>query len=512
MLATLTAPLLSFALCLALTPLFRELARRCGLVDRPDGRRKLHGRDTPVAGGLVILLACTISLGTVLVGSRFFEQSEAKAGPSLVGLLIAALIITSLGVIDDLRGMRGRHKLLGQMLAVAAVIAFGVRINSIDLLGWTLDLGPLAVPFTAFVLLGAINSLNLLDGMDGLLSSIGLIICTAFGFMALHGGHEVAAVVAFVLAGALLAFLRYNFPPASIFLGDSGSMLIGLTVGVLAIESCLKASATVALAAPTALLVIPIADTTAAILRRKLTGRSLYTTDRGHLHHCLLRRGLSAQAVLLIVVGCCLITVGGTLASLLLKNELVAVLSAAVVIAILVVSRLFGHAECNLLLQRLQLLMPALPWGQNGPRARELEVRLQGSADWGELWQRIQGCAPVLNLRRVRFDINAPALNEGYHASWELEGGDAEESGLWQVVIPLHVQNRALGQVEVVGYRDAEPIGEKIATLAQMIHSFESTASLLADEAADAAKGVTVHGPRRLSQRRVALAQSGQAN
>src|SRR5205085_7444433 len=132
----------------------------------------------------------------------------------------------------------------------------------------------------------------------------------------------------------------YNFPPASIFLGDSGSMLVGLVVGVLAIESSLKGPATVALAAPTALLTLPIFDTFAAILRRTLTGRSIYTTDRGHLHHCLLRSGLSNRTVLLCVSGCCLLTVAGALASLALQQELIALLSATTVVALLIVTGL----------------------------------------------------------------------------------------------------------------------------------------------------------------------------
>src|SRR5204863_5259620 len=133
---------------------------------------------------------------------------------------------------------------------------------------------------------------------DGLLSSVGLIICLAMGSMAFLTGSWATACVAMALAGAMLGFLRYNFPPASIFMGDCGSMLVGLVVGVLAIQGSLKGPATAALAAPLALLTIPIFDTLAAIVRRKMTGRSVYATDRGHLHDCMLQRGLTARHVL----------------------------------------------------------------------------------------------------------------------------------------------------------------------------------------------------------------------
>src|SRR5262249_40778972 len=162
--------------------------------------------------------------------------------------------------------------------------------------------------------LGAINSLNLIDGMDGLLGSLAVIISLAMAVMAAVGGHWATAAVAGALSRALLAFLCFHFPPASVFLRDCGSLLVGLCVCVLAINSSLKGPATVTLAAPVAMLTIPIWDTLAAILRRKLTGRSIYTTDRGHIHHCLQRRGLSTRGALFCLSLFCLVTVFGALA------------------------------------------------------------------------------------------------------------------------------------------------------------------------------------------------------
>src|SRR5262249_14448388 len=205
--------------------------------------------------------------------------------------------------------------------AVTIVISSGLVVERVRLFHYHLEFGLLAIPFTIFWLLGAINALNLIDGMDGLLTSVGLIISAAIAVMAAYQGHWMAACMAVALAGALLGFLVYNFPPARMFLGDSGSMLIGLVIGVLALQSSLKGPATVALTAPAAILAIPIFDTAAAILRRKLTGRSIYTTDRGHLHHCLLGRGLSTRVVLLCISSFCLLTGLGALASLAWGNE-----------------------------------------------------------------------------------------------------------------------------------------------------------------------------------------------
>src|SRR5436190_969261 len=159
---------------------------------------------------------------------------------------------------DDMGRLRGRHKVLGQVAAVCLVMSFGVQVHTVHLFDYKLELGLLSILFTAFLLLGAINSLNLLDGMDGLLCCVGAIICVAMAATALVSQNLIAACISLSLAGALLGFLRYNFPPATIFLGDSGSMLIGLVIGVLAIQSSLKGPAAIALVAPTAVLIIPI--------------------------------------------------------------------------------------------------------------------------------------------------------------------------------------------------------------------------------------------------------------
>jgi UDP-GlcNAc:undecaprenyl-phosphate GlcNAc-1-phosphate transferase len=498
----------SLGLSLLLTPIARRIALRYGLVDSPDGRRKLHSKSIPVAGGFPILAATVGAVALLAVVDPSGTRAAVAAEPSrLLGLLLAAVVICLVGLVDDLGRLRGRHKLLGQILVVGIVIASGVEVNRIQLFGLTIPLGSLAIPFTAFLLVGAINSLNLIDGMDGLLSSVGFIICTGMGAMAALNDRWAAACIALALAGALLGFLRYNFPPASIFLGDSGSMLVGLVVGVLAIQSSLKGPATVALAAPTALLTVPIFDTLAAILRRTLTGRSIYTTDRGHLHHCLLRSGLSSRRTLALISAFCLITVCGTLASLALKNELLAFLSGFVIIALLVVTRLFGHAELSLVRQRMHSIYASFFRLPEGKPAREIEVRLHGKIDWKELWLQITACGPQLNLGQARLDINAPAINEGYHARWTggAPGEDHEdEATLWRAEIPLVTRGRTIGRVAVAGRRDEQPIWEKIATLARLVQDFEATVSQLTESVWVPSAPEPLRAPHALQPSRVA--------
>jgi UDP-GlcNAc:undecaprenyl-phosphate GlcNAc-1-phosphate transferase len=456
---------------LAAVPLARWLALRVGLVDRPDGRRKLHRRVIPVAGGVAILASGSLVLAVALALSPDFAAAFAPDSSELVGLSLGAVAICLVGVLDDRIGLRGRYKLLGQVFAVGVVLAHGVRVEAIHLFAWRIELGWLAVPFTLFWLLGSINSLNLIDGMDGLLGSIGAIVSLAIAALAAMHGHWAEAAVAITLAGALLGFLCYNLPPATIFLGDGGSMLIGLVLGVLAIRTSLKGTATVTLATPTALLIIPIFDTTAAIVRRKLTGRSIYSTDRAHLHHCMLGRGLSRPRVLMVVSSLCLLTVGGALASTAWQNEALALLSAAAVVAILIATRLFGHAELTLLLKSCGALARGV---LKSPH--QVAVRLQGSVDWSDAWARLTARAERLNLRGLTLDVNAPALQEGFHARWYApeSGPSAEEPDVWSAEVPLAVNGRSVGRITLSGPRDGEQVWRKVAAFAEVAEQIEA--------------------------------------
>jgi UDP-GlcNAc:undecaprenyl-phosphate GlcNAc-1-phosphate transferase len=235
----------------------------------------------------------------------------------------------------------------------------------------------------------------------------------------------------------------------------------------------LKGPATVALAAPLALLVLPIFDTGAAVVRRKLTGRSIFATDRGHIHHCLQRTGLSRLAILLIIGGLCAVTLFGALASIAYRNESLALLSALVVVILLIATRLFGYAELLLVVHSgRSLARSMLGLTANG---RRVQVRLQGSAGWGDFWDRLAGHADRLNLWSIALDVNAPAHHEGYHARWRRPGAaTGEEPERWSAVIPLTAWGQAVGQVLVTGRPDAEPVWRKLATLSDVTDAVEA--------------------------------------
>ena len=463
----------SFVLTVTLMPLARELALRAGLVDHPDGRRKIHARAIPLAGGGAILTSTIMTLSGALLIPHELQESLREQLWFLLGLVVAALLIYAVGVADDRVRLRGRHKLLGQCVAVSVLMSFGVMVRNIQWFGLHIELGLLAAPFTAFVLLGAINSLNLIDGMDGLLGSVASILCLALAAMAALAGQSAMAAVAMALAGASLGFLPYNWPPARVFLGDAGSMIVGLVVGTLAIQSSLKAPATVALTMPLVLLTLPIFDTTAAILRRKLTGRSIYSADRGHLHHCLLRSGLSVRGVLLLVSTLCVVTVLSVLASQAFNNEWIALITALAVMGTLLTTGLFGYAEAMLVKEQLL----ALAWHPfvRGPKGgvRQLAVRLQGSANWEELWATLLQTAAGLNLQQLCLDVNAPAVHEGYHARWTRDHEDGEMPTLWRAAFPLAIADCVVGRLEIAGVSDTQPVWAKVAAIMHAVEHIE---------------------------------------
>src|SRR5580700_8786163 len=336
------------AVSLSLVPFVRWACERTGLTDHPDSRRKLHLRPVALGGGIVAYLA-TISV----VVPVFLLRDEAAASlrlssHDLIGLFSAGTIIVLLGVLDDAVGLRGRQKLLGQLFACSILVLCGMVIDKVQFFGWTIELGLISIPVTLIWLLAAINAINLLDGINGLATTVGIIDSLAIAVLSVMNGHRPHALVAAAFAGSLFGFLRYNFPKAKMFLGDAGSMLIGLVVGALAVETAHKGPGTVLLATPLCLMTIPLFDSAAAMIRRKLTGRSIFSGDRAHLQHRLLERFGNTRAVGIVAL-CCGATAVAALASIILRNELVAVVSAAAIIVIFVVSRMFGHAELRLL-------------------------------------------------------------------------------------------------------------------------------------------------------------------
>ncbi|MEZ6087579.1 MAG: MraY family glycosyltransferase [Pirellulaceae bacterium] len=376
-------------------------------------------------------------------------------------LLLCSALMVLLGLVDDWLTLRGRQKLLGQIMIVAilaggGLVGEGTVVQKAEFFGLPIELGVFALPLTMLWLLGAVNALNLIDGADGIASTVGSIICGGLAVIAFSRGSFVEGTVAVALAGSLLAFLNYNRPPASIFLGDSGSMLIGLIVGTLAIWTNTKESTAIAVIIPIAVLSVPLFDSTIAILRRLLTGRSIYAADRAHLHHVLKafldRKGYSQAWMLVIVSILTVIPVAGATASVLLGRAEIALVATAIVLGGLVVSKSFGHAELSLLAKRSASFGSSLLTRSHHADGmiRQSSVRLQGSRNWDISWATLVDFAEQHELWRINLDLNVSWLHEGFHGEWQ-RSRLPERAEQWSMRFPVHVQGRHVGSMHVVG-------------------------------------------------------------
>ena len=283
-----------------LTPVVISFARRTGALDAPDAR-KVHVRPIPRIGGIGIYAAFMVS---VLVQMSISDLSP-ELMTSLWGLLAGGTIIVAIGIIDDYRDLPAKVKLLGQIFAACVlVIGFDVRIDVItDPLGDFIYLEYFAIPATIFWVVGLTNTVNLIDGLDGLAAGVSSIAAVTIFLVAMEEGIPFVAMITAALAGAAIGFLYYNFNPARIFMGDTGSMFLGFMLAGISVIGAVKSAATIALIVPILALGLPILDTTFAIVRRARNHRPIFKPDKGHLHHRLLAHGFTQkQAVLLMYV------------------------------------------------------------------------------------------------------------------------------------------------------------------------------------------------------------------
>lgn len=295
------ALLVSLLVAALTTPVCRRACLAAGLVDRPDRQRKLHTQPVPRVGGVAIAAGVVAAYLTLLVLPLKGGDLLATHLGLALRLAPAALVIFATGLIDDLVTIGPWWKLAGQGIAAVSAWTGGVRISSFA--GVALE-DAASCLLTVLWLLVCTNALNLIDGLDGLAAGLGLFAAVTTLIAALlHGNMELALVTA-PLAGALVGFLRYNFNPASIFLGDCGSLLIGFLLGCFAVLWSQKSATLLGFAAPVMTLSVPILDTALAVARRFVRGKPIFGADRGHIHHRLLDRGLPPRKAVLILYAC----------------------------------------------------------------------------------------------------------------------------------------------------------------------------------------------------------------
>lgn len=291
------------------TPLVKKIAYKVGAIDVPKDDRRVHNKPIPRLGGLAIFI------GFILSFTIYCKINYIALNKGIYGVMIGGAIIIVTGFLDDIKPISAKYKLLGQVLAACVLIASGIRIEymtnffrleSISFLsGEQIHFGVIAIPITIFWVVGITNTVNLIDGLDGLACGISAIAATTLAYVAFMRPElpdsQLTLIFALAIAGSCVGFLPYNFNPAKIFMGDTGSLFLGFMLSAISINGFIKGPTILAVIVPLFALGLPIFDTAFAILRRKLQGKPVMEADKGHLHHRLLSLGLGQKRAVLVL-------------------------------------------------------------------------------------------------------------------------------------------------------------------------------------------------------------------
>lgn len=327
----------AFVISYILTPYAKRLACKLGAIDVPRDNRRVHKKPIPSLGGIAIYLSFII---TVIMYAMFNKNISLNS--EFKGILLGVTLIVAIGIIDDIKQISAGYKLAVQVLAALIAVYSGVTIDFIkfplaNTENGLLFLKAFKIPVTIFWIIGITNTVNLIDGLDGLAAGVSTIASLSLAAVSYNVGQYNIAILLAILAGASLGFLPYNFNPAQIFMGDTGSLVIGYLLATISVEGVIKSAATIAVAIPVLALGVPIFDTTFAIVRRLINKKPIMEADKGHLHHRLLDYGLSQKQTVLILYAISLV-LGGS--SIFISD--IAKPSAYLVVGIILILILYG--------------------------------------------------------------------------------------------------------------------------------------------------------------------------
>ena len=320
--------LAAFILTFIQMPFTIKIAKKKGFLDVPKDERRVHKKPIPVGGGIAMVISVSILMVYYLPINK-----------NLILTLIASLIIAISGLYDDKEGLSPKLKFLFQILAAVILIIGGMKIefftNPFDSHDALLILNILSIPVTIFWVCGITNTINLIDGLDGLASGVSMICAISMFFITYKMGRYDVSLVCALVAGACLGFLPFNFNPAKIFMGDTGALYLGFMLSYISISGFLKQAAILMIFVPVLILGVPVFDTAFAMVRRKLSGKSMVEADKGHLHHRLLKMGLNQRQTVVILYS--ISAIFGVLANLISRfhSSIALVISIGVLLIII---------------------------------------------------------------------------------------------------------------------------------------------------------------------------------
>ena len=399
----------SAILAAVITPLLVRLATALGLVDAP-GVRKVHAGSIPRIGGIAIVVPTIVLTMAVLALDNRLGELLREIHLQAITFLVAASGVFLVGLLDDLYDLSAKFKLIVQVAAAIAVCSSGVVIERFaPFPGFEVEFGWVAYPLTVLWIVGITNAVNLIDGLDGLAAGISALACATVAAVALATGQEILTIFSLALLGGLVGFLFYNFNPAKIFLGDSGSLFLGFTIASVTVMTSHKRTAFVALAIPVLALGVPIFDTLLSMLRRYLERRPIFAPDRSHIHHKLLEKGISHRRVVLTLYGVTLLATSAGILMLLLDRAWHVLLFAAGLIGLLVTFRAFGLISVRTTFSAMQenrLLARERRSELRSFHRRQLEIRHASDAD--EWWNTLCSAAADLGFPEMSLSSAEP--------------------------------------------------------------------------------------------------------
>jgi UDP-GlcNAc:undecaprenyl-phosphate GlcNAc-1-phosphate transferase len=367
-----------------------------------------------------------------------------------VGIFVGGILIALVGLVDDLRGLGAAKKFSAQFLIAAVMYSLGFSIEKISTPWGALMLGSFSLPFTMIWIVGVINAMNLIDGLDGLASGVAFVAVATNFVIAAASSNALMMLFMAALAGAILGFLIYNFNPASIFMGDTGSMFLGFILATGSIVTSSKSYATVAMLVPILALGLPIMDTFLAMARRAVRGQPLFAADKEHVHHKLLAMGLSQRNAVIILYGVCLLFAAAALGVTFANGKQTAVILVMTAVVAIVFIRKLGYfsrmaedaserRERNLALRE---------------QVRNVGEMLQSAASPANVWEAIQPLAPSMDVAEMSLTLSSrtsEGARETSRFEWRLESNPASERKA--LSLPIEASGERMGEI-LVAWQD----------------------------------------------------------
>lgn len=474
----LVAFVLSLLAGLVLTRVMRDLALRWGLYDTGGGR-KIHKRPIPRVGGVAVLLSMAIPL----LGLSFWDNDISREfitdTPLLISILGGGGLLAAVGLWDDLRDTRALVKLAAQVIAAVIVFSVGIRIEGVSVpFLHVVPLGVFSLFATVFWMVLVTNAVNLIDGMDGLAGGVVVLAGGTLFVMSVIEDNALAALLLACIVGATMGFLAYNVNPASIFLGDTGSLVLGFLLAVISVHSSQKSYTLFSIVAAMLALGLPIFDLSLAVVRRYLSGQPIFRADQHHVHHRLLRMGLSQSQSVVVLFGGAIVLEGLALVFIYADDALSALAIAAVVPLIVVAVRFLGYGQLIRSARRARLLEQVESDAADRTRAvtamrRELRVAESMPAVWAAVEQH----AEALGLERLQLELLDPDLREELGVSAPLDwtrshsapAADVHLQSVWSRDLPVTAGPRTLARLTAAGHVERELLGPLTEALCQVL-------------------------------------------